>query len=178
MRKLKVLDTFAGVGGFSLGLESTGYYETIAFCEIDKYANMVLDKHWPDIPKFNDIKELRYENGELIQGDKRIKTEIDVICGGFPCVDISICGQKRGLLDENGQTTRSGLWFEYARLINEIKPTWVIIENVRNLLNLGMVQVLKDIDEAGYNCEWNVISARDVGACHLRERIWIVAWKR
>ena len=95
-----------------------------------------------------------------------------------PCQDISTAGLQKGLVDEKGNTTRSGLWFQYKRLIGELRPKWVIIENVRNLVNNGLMQVLKDLDEVGYDCEWQIISARDVGACHLRERIWIVAWPR
>jgi len=160
MNKLKVLDLFSGIGGFSLGLEATGGFETVAFCEIDKHCHKVLNKHWKEVPIYNDVKELTGLYG------------IDVVCGGFPCQDISVAGFKKGITDE----TRSGLWYEYKRIIKEIKPRFVIIENVRNLLNNGLAIVLQDLHEIGYDAEWEVISARTVGAPHLRERLWIVAY--
>lgn len=159
MRKLKVLDLFSGIGGFSLGLERAGL-ETIAFCEIDETAREVLKKHWPKIPIHEDILKLK--------GDK--VTNVDVICGGFPCQDISIAGKGKGL---NGK--RSGLWKEYARLIEEIKPRYAIIENVSNLRSKGLARVMQDLWKIGYDCEWHIISASSVGALHKRERIWIIA---
>ena len=159
--KLKMLDLFSGIGGFSLGLEKSGVIETTAFCEIDDHCRKVLHKHWPNVVKFKDIKDLKVSEGDF-----------DIICGGFPCQDISVAGQKKGITNE----TRSGLWYEYKRIIKEVKPRFVIIENVRNLLNSGLAIVIKDLHEIGYDCEWEIISARSVGACHLRERIWIVAY--
>lgn len=158
--KLKVLDLFSGIGGFSLGLERTGGFETLAFCEIDEHARKVLKKHWPKVPVFEDVKTLRGIEGEF-----------DVICGGFPCQDISVAGKGLGLKGE-----RSGLWKEYARLIKEIKPRYVIIENVANLRSKGLARVMQDLWEIGYDCEWHVISASSVGAFHKRERIWIIAY--
>lgn len=186
---IKVLDLFSGVGGFSHALDQIEHngkkvFETAAFCEWDEDCRKVLDKHWPHIAKFGDVNHLQYLNGNLLytpmslSSTKGIETKIDMIVGGFPCQDISTAGKQKGLIDENGKATRSGLWFQYKRLIGEINPKWVIIENVRNLVNNGLLQVLKDLDEVGYDCEWRVISARDVGACHLRERIWITAWQR
>lgn len=161
--KLKMLDLFSGIGGFSLGLEKSGVIETVAFCEIDEHCRKVLHKHWPGVLKFKDIKDLKPMEGDY-----------DIICGGFPCQDISVAGQKKGITNE----TRSGLWYEYKRIIKEVKPRFVIIENVRNLLNSGLAIVIKDLHEIGYDCEWEIISARSVGACHLRERIWIVAYPK
>ena len=161
MNKLKVLDLFSGIGGFSLGLERTGGFETVAFCEIDKHAQKVLKKHWPKVPIFEDVIELK---------GKDLK-DIDVICGGFPCQDISVAGKQKGLEGE-----RSGLWTEFKRLIKEIKPRYAIIENVANLRSKGLNQVLKDLWEIGYASEWHLISASAVGAPHLRERIWIIAY--
>lgn len=187
--KLKVLDLFSGIGGFSLGLERAGM-ETLALCEIDKDAQKVLKKHWPNTPIFEDIKELstvHIFHGEnyLLEGclepDGRPKlqkhySQIDVICGGFPCQDISVAGKQKGFVNEDGKTTRSGLWFEFKRLIREIKPKYVIIENVANLRSNGLGIVLKDLGEIGYDSEWHIISARSIGAPHLRERIWIIAY--
>jgi DNA (cytosine-5)-methyltransferase 1 len=178
MEKLKVLDLFSGIGGFSLGLERTGGFETIAFCEIDEHCQKVLNNHWPFVPIYDDVERLtknsRYGSSHAptleMQG-------IDIICGGFPCQDISVAGKQKGLINkDNGEATRSGLWFQYKRLIKEIKPKYVIIENVRNLLSNGLGTVLQDLSEIGYDAEWEIISARDVGACHLRERVWIVAY--
>lgn len=163
--QVKVLDLFSGIGGFSLGLERAGM-ETVAFCEIDKHCQKILRKHWPQVPIFDDITKLK-------AGD--MPCEIDLICGGFPCQDISVAGQKKGFKDESGRT-RSGLWEEYKRLIKEIKPRYAIIENVANLRNLGLNQVIKDLWSIGYDCEWHIISARSIGACHLRERVWIIAY--
>lgn len=166
MKKLNCLDIFSGIGGFSLGLERTGGYKTVAFCEIDEHCHKVLKKHWPTTPIFTDVSKLKWNLSE----------EIDVICGGFPCTDISVAGKQKGLNDEFGNVTRSGLWFEYARLIGEIKPRYVIIENVAALRGNGLTRVLQDLRALGYDAEWHIISARAVGAYHLRERIWIIAY--
>lgn len=166
---MKVLDLFSGIGGFSLGLERAGM-ETVAFCEIDKHCHAVLRKHWPKIPIVDDVSKL---DGYTLQ---QTLGRINVICGGFPCTDISIAGKKKGLVDENGNRTRSGLWFEYKRIIGELKPDYVIIENVANLRSNGLVTVLQDLWALGYDAEWHIISARAVGACHLRERCWIIAY--
>jgi DNA (cytosine-5)-methyltransferase 1 len=162
--RLKVLDLFSGIGGFSLGLERAGM-ETVAFCENDEACRLVLKKHWPQIPIFPDIIKLK----------KKHLPEIDVICGGFPCQDVSVAGSKKGFLHGN-KRTRSGLWEEYKRLIKEIKPRYAIIENVANLRNLGLNKVIKDLGSVGYACEWHIISARAIGANHLRERVWIIAY--
>lgn len=162
---LKVLDLFAGIGGFSLGLERTGGFETVAFCEIDKKAQAVLRKHWPDVPIFEDVKEL---NGEQLRATG---IRPDVITGGFPCQDISLAGRGAGLTGE-----RSGLWWQFHRLIEEIKPSWVIIENVSALRSRGLDEVLWSLSEIGYDAEWHCIPASAVGAPHQRDRIWIVAY--
>lgn len=160
---LNVLDLFSGIGGFSLGLERTGGFKTVAFCEIDKHCHKVLNKHWPEVPIFEDVSKLQWKSNW---------SRVDVICGGFPCQDISVAGKQKGIKDE----TRSGLWKHYKRLIREIQPSYVIIENVANLRSNGLVRVLQDLWEVGYDAEWHIISARDIGACHLRERIWIIAY--
>ncbi|MGB6971172.1 MAG: DNA (cytosine-5-)-methyltransferase, partial [Desulfobulbales bacterium] len=161
---LQVLDLFSGIGGFSLGLEKAGF-RTVAFCEIDDFARKKLRQHWPDVPIYEDIKELNYETLKL-DGIKP-----DVIVGGFPCTDISIAGKRAGIEGE-----QSGLWKEFKRLIAEINPQWVIIENVANLRSNGLVTVLQDLREIGFDAEWHIIPASAVGAPHQRERIWIVAY--
>lgn len=158
---MKVLDLFSGIGGFSLGFERVGW-QTVAFCEIDKHCQVVLRSHWPEVIIFDDITKL----------DKsKLSSDIDVICGGFPCQDISVAGHQEGITG-----SRSNLWKEYKRLINEIRPKYAIIENVANLRNNGLVTVLQDLAEIRYNAEWHCISARNVGAPHRRDRIWIIAY--
>ena len=176
MRKLKVLDLFSGIGTFSYAFHRTGEFETVAFCEWDKECHKVLKKNFPGVPIFTDIATITFEKDYLVQGDLRVYIgDVDVIVGGFPCTDASVAGKKKGLFHE-GKITRSGHWVYYKEIIEHVKPRWVLIENVRNLLNLGFASVIKDLHEIGANAEWEVISARDVGACHLRERLWIIAY--
>jgi DNA (cytosine-5)-methyltransferase 1 len=158
---MKILDLFSGIGGFSLGLERAGM-QTVAFCEVDPVCRQVLKKHWPDVPIFEDVKTLSV---------KDIHDTIDVICGGFPCQDISFAGKGAGLAGE-----RSGLWYEYHRLIEEIRPRYVIIENVAALRSRGLDEVLRCLAALGYDAEWHCIPAKAVGAPHQRDRVWIVAY--
>lgn len=158
---MKILDLFSGIGGFSLGLERAGM-QTIAFCEVDPACRQVLKKHWPDVPIFEDVKTLTA---------KDIHDTVDVICGGFPCQDISLAGKGAGLAGE-----RSGLWYEYRRLIEEIHPRYVIIENVAALRSRGLDQILWSLAEIGYSAEWHCIPASAVSAPHQRDRIWIVGY--
>jgi DNA (cytosine-5)-methyltransferase 1 len=161
--KLKVLDLFSGIGGFSYGLEQTGGFETVAFCENNPFCRYVLAKHWPDVPCFDDVRTL---------SQARLRpTVVDVICGGFPCQDIAFAGNKVGMAG-----TQSGLWREYTRLIGELRPALVIVENTTNLLALGMGTVLGELAALGYDAEWECIPARAVGAPHERDRVWIVAY--
>ncbi|MCP4000455.1 MAG: DNA cytosine methyltransferase, partial [Gammaproteobacteria bacterium] len=124
---LHVLDLFSGIGGFSLGLERTGGFKTVAFCEIEAYPRKVLAKHWPDVPQYTDVREL---TGDRLRQDG---ITVDVITGGFPCQDISVAGKGAGIEGE-----RSGLWSEIARLTGEIRPRYVILENVSALLGRGL----------------------------------------
>ncbi|MDX0180873.1 DNA (cytosine-5-)-methyltransferase [Sinorhizobium meliloti] len=165
MTKLRVLDLFSGIGGFSLGLERTGGFETVAFCEIEEFPRRVLKKHWPEVPCYHDVRELTADTL------RRDGIAVDVICGGFPCQDISLAGDGAGLEGE-----RSGLWFEYSRLISEIRPRFIIVENVAALLSRGHGRVLGDLAALGYDAEWHCIPASAVGAPHRRDRIWIVAY--
>jgi len=139
--------------------------ETVAFCEYDEKCRQVLSKHWPDIPQYNDVRTLTKEQ---LDNDG---ISIDVICGGFPCVDISNAGRQEGLDGE-----RSGLWSEYARLIGELRPRYALIENVSALLIRGLDRVLSDLAQIGYDAEWHCIPASCVGAPHRRDRIWIIAY--
>ena len=151
-------ELFAGIGGFSLGLERAGM--TCKWqVEIDPYATAVLKKHWPDVPKHNVV--LTFPP----QGDY----SVDLICGGFPCQDISYAGKGAGLAG-----SRSGLWHEFARVIGEIRPRYVLVENVAALLTRGMGDVLGTLASLGYDAEWHVIPASAVGAPHRRDRVWII----
>ena len=168
--KLKILDLFSGLGGFSLGLERTGHFETVAFCDNDKYSNLLLQKHWKGVKIYNDVKELK--------GEEIIKEHgtIDIVVGGFPCQPFSIAGARKGT-DDNRH-----LWPEMFRIIKELKPRWVIGENVKGLVNLqnGLVfeTVCTDLEGEGYEVRAFNIPAAGVGAPHRRERIWIVANSR
>ena len=172
MDKLRVLDLFAGIGGFSLGLERTGGFETVAFCEIESYPQKVLAKHWPGVPIYDDVREL---TAERLVADG---IGVDVITGGFPCQDISVSGNQAGI----GEGTRSGLWSECARLLGELRPRYAIFENVTALLSgdngRWFEQVLWDISQVGYDAEWHCIPASSVGAPHNRDRVWILAYPK
>lgn len=165
MKKLKVLDLFSGIGAFSLGLERAGM-ETVAFCETDQNCRKVLMKHWPHIHIWGDVKTITKTSL-----DRYVPHKIDLICGGFPCQDISVAGKKKGLKGE-----RSGLWYQFKRLIKEIRPRYALIENVANLRRNGLAQIIQDLWAIGYVGEWHILSARSVGAPHLRERVWIIAY--
>jgi len=165
MRKLRVLDLFSGIGGFSLGLERTGGFETVAFCEVDPFCRRVLATHWPKVPCYNDV---RFLSARALD---RAGIQIDVICGGFPCQDISLVGNGAGL---DGK--RSGLWSELSRLVAEIGPAFVIIENVSALRSRGLEIVLGRLNALGYDAEWHCIPACALDAPHERDRIWIVAY--
>lgn len=167
MDKLRVLDLFSGIGGFSLGLERTGGFETVAFCEIEPFPRKVLAKHWPEVPIYDDVRTL---TAERLAADG---IAVDVICGGFPCQDISFAGRGAGLAGE-----RSGLFYQVARLIGEMGPRFVVLENVGALLSRGLDAVLGTLASIGYDAEWHCIPASAVGAPHRRDRIWIVAYPR
>ena len=137
---------------------------TAAFCEIEPYCRAVLAKHWPGVPIYEDIRTL---SADTLRRDG---IAVDAICGGFPCQDLSHAGKRAGLEGE-----RSGLWGEYRRLIGEIRPRFVIVENVPGLLSLGMGTVLGDISALGYDAVWDCVPASALGACHRRDRVWIIA---
>ena len=165
MNKLRVLDLFSGIGGFSLGLERTGGFETVAFCEIEEFPRKVLAKHWPNVPCYRDVREL---TAERLAADG---IAVDVICGGFPCQDLSTSGSGLGLDGE-----RSGLWREYFRLVCEIRPQFIIVENSPELLDGWLGQVVGPLAKIGYDAEWECIPASAIGAPHRRDRIWLTAY--
>lgn len=164
---MRVLDLFSGIGGFSLGLERAGF-TTVAFCEIEPFCQKVLKKRWPHVPIYDDVRSLC---AERLRADGI--GDIDVICGGFPCTDVSIAqGRNRKGLDGE----QSGLWREYARLIGELRPRFVIVENTPGLLSLGMGDVLGDLAGIGYDAEWFCVPAASIGAPHIRDRLWMVCY--
>ena len=156
---------FAGIGGFELGLErGIPNSKTVWQIEQNKYCQTILQKHWPDATIYDDIREIDYD---------KIQT-VDIICGGFPCQDISAAGKGKGI--EHGD--RSSLWRQMHRLINHLQPRVAVLENVPALLwrNRGMHIVLQDLASIGYDAEWCTISARQFGAPHLRKRVFVVAY--
>ena len=159
---LKVLDLFSGIGGFSLGLESTGYFETVAFCEKDEFCKKVLQKHWSQLKIYDDVRSL-YDT----------KIQADVVTGGFPCQSISQAGLQKGRADDRW------LWNEMFDVIKQVKPRWVIGENVQNIVNIeeGMVlrQVQNDLEGEGFKVQCFIIPASGIGAWHNRNRVWILA---
>jgi len=157
---LRHVDLFSGIGGFALAARWAGL-ETIQFVEIDPYCQKVLRKHWPDVPIHDDITTL----------DGTQFKDIFLITGGFPCQDISIAGKGAGIDGE-----RSGLWTELHRIISEVRPRYALIENVPALTFRGGTRVIGDLTEIGYDAEWQIVGADDVGAPHRRKRIWIVAY--
>ena len=162
---MKVLDLFSGIGGFSLGLERAGM-ETVAFCEFDEHAQKVLRKHWPGVPIHSDIRELNA---------KQYRGTVDVICGGFPCQDLSTAGKQVGFSGE-----RSSLYGEMLRVIGECMPRYAIFENVTGLLTgdsgRWFGQFLYDLAQIGFDAEWHCVSASDIGAQHHRDRVWVIAY--
>lgn len=158
-----VLDLFSGIGGFSLGLQRAGM-RTVAFCEIDPFCRQVLRRHWPKTPIYHDIHQL---TARRLHHDNI--NHIDLICGGYPCQPFSVAGKQRGQRDPRH------LWPEMSRLIRELRPRWVICENVAGHVELGLDAVLADLDDSGYTATPFVIPACAVGAPHRRDRVWIVA---
>ena len=151
---------FAGIGGFDLGLERAGM--TCRWqVEIDPFCRAVLAKHWPEVPRYDDVRTVGVDTLE----------RVDVLCGGFPCQDISDAGRRVGI-----GGARSGLWSEYARLIGELRPRYVLVENVTALLVRGFGRVLADLAARRYDAEWDCLPASAFGAPHRRDRIWILAY--
>ncbi len=168
MQKFKILDLFSGLGGFSLGLERTGRYKTVAFCEIDKYCTLLLQKHWKGVKIYNDVKKITKEGFEA----DGIESP-DIITGGFPCQPFSVAGKQKGTDDDRH------LWPEMFRIIKAFKPRFVIGENVPGIVNIqdGVVfeTVCTDLESQGYEVQPFNIPAAAVGAPHQRKRIWIIA---
>lgn len=155
---MKVLGLFSGVGGFELGLQRAGF-DISAMCEIEEPATRVLNKNFPNVPIFDNVKTLHLKGGEY-----------DVMCGGFPCQDISVGGKGAGITGE-----RSGLWKEYLRLIDEGRPKYAIIENVFAILGRGIEVVLHDLAQIGFDATWTIYDSKFFGVPQRRRRVYIVA---
>jgi len=164
IQRLRVLELCAGIGGFGLSAEMVGGYEIVGQVEIDRFCQAVLAKHWPDVRRMGDIRE--------VVGDEF--GEIDLVCAGFPCQPNSMAGKRRGRTDERW------LWPEIARVVRTAQPQWVVLENVPGLLSVdaggGFADVLRDLAALGYRAGWGVWGAADVGAPHQRDRVFIVGY--
>lgn len=160
---------FTGIGGIDLAFQWAGF-EIAWQVEIDGYCNRVLDRHWPAVARYRDVRGITGRSGK---GWRRYASVpgVDVLAGGFPCTDISVAGRGAGIREG----TRSGLWFEFARLIGELRPRVVLLENVAAITSRDGTVVAGDLAALGYAASWGVISAADAGAPHLRERWWCVA---
>ena len=157
-----MLDTFAGIGGFSYAATKlVGGYRTTQFIEIDPFCQKILKKHFPNTPIHDDIRTFTAR-----------PFQYDVITGGFPCQDISVAGRREGITEES----RSGLFYELMRVIRMVRPKFIVLENVAAILNNGLDIILGELSEAGYDAEWSIISASSLGACHRRSRWWLVAY--
>jgi DNA (cytosine-5)-methyltransferase 1 len=197
---MRHLDLFSGIGGFALAARWVGW-ETVGFCEIDPFCQRVLRKHWPEVPLFEDVRKLYRFANEMVEcphgcddvwcelceqhyfecectGPAQFEEEVgevNIITAGFPCQDISlmreVSGEGKGI-----EGKRSGLWTETERLIGILRPEIAVLENVKALTVRGLGRVLGDMAAIGYDCEWNCIPARYVGAPHQRDRIFIVAY--
>lgn len=161
---MKFISLFAGIGGLDLGLERAGM-ECVAQVEIDDFCQKVLTKNWPNVPKFKDVRNVGKHN----------LPAADLICGGFPCQDVSLAGERAGL-----EGKRSTLWSEFYRIVCEIRPRWVVIENVSGLLSSDNGEfarkIFRELATSGYDAEWRIIRAADFGAPHIRERVFIIAY--
>lgn len=161
---VRIGSLFSGIGGFELGLErAIPQAQTIWQVEQDEFCQRILQKHWPSATIYDDVKNINKHN----------VAPIDILCGGFPCQDISIAGQGKGIIKDE---TRSGLFWEMHRIINELRPRVAVLENVPAITFRGGLEVLGSLAQIGYDAEWVVISAREFGAPHKRERWFCVAY--
>lgn len=162
MNEPTVGSLFSGIGGIDLAFERAGF-RIVFQVEIDEYCTRILEQHWPDVARYRDVKEC---------GSRNLPA-VDVLAGGFPCQDISNAGKKAGIKEG----TRSGLWIEFARIIGEIRPAVVLLENVAAITSRDGIKVISDLTEMGYDAEWGIIPASAVGAPHERKRWFCVAYR-
>ncbi len=155
---LTIGSLFSGIGGLEFGLELAGFGPVIWQCEADLFCRSVLESHWPGVERYEDVRDLSRP------------PKADLICGGFPCQDISSAGKGAGLAGE-----RSGLWFEFARIVDEVRPEWVVVENVASGAHRWVDAVCRELGRLCYATLPIPLSAADVGASHLRRRVFVVA---
>ena len=164
---MRVLDLFSGIGGFAYAGQLLGGFTTIDFVELDSYCQQVLRKNFPNVPIHDDIN--------TFDTSTRFG-EYDLITAGFPCQDLSSAGKQAGLREG----TRSSLFYRVMQIARQVRPKYILLENVANTIShangQSFQQILYEIAKSGYNAEWGIVSARDVGGCHLRKRIWIIAY--
>ena len=159
--KYRLGSLFSGIGGFELGFEMTGQFETVFQVEINEFCRRILEKHWQNVARYTDAKTVGKHN----------LPRCDILIGGFPCQDVSVAGRGAGLAG-----SRTSLWWEFHRIISEIRPRVVVLENVPGLATRGLNTVIAALSALGYDAEWQTVSAASVGAPHLRERYFIVAY--
>lgn len=165
MTELTHLSLFSGIGGLDLAAEWAGF-RSVGQCEWADYPTKVLEKHWPDVPRWRDIRTLTGDDFYARTG----RRSVTVISGGFPCQPFSVAGKRRGKEDDRY------LWPEMCRVISEIQPSWIVGENVPGIVNLALDTVLSDLESQGYTCQTFIIPACGVDAPHRRERICIVGY--
>lgn len=163
VERLGVLDLFSGIGGFSLGLERTGGFQTAAFCENHPYARRILAQRWPGVPCYDDVRAINRKSVRHLA--------VNTVTAGFPCQDISDAGSRAGIEGE-----RSGLWFEVERITDELRPDWLLLENVAAILGRGLDRVLGSLAALGYDAWWDCVRASDLGYPHERDRWFLVAY--
>jgi len=163
MEKIKILDLFSGIGGFSYAAEQlVGGYKTEAFCEIDPFCQKILKKNFPNVPIYDDVKELKDDTTRL--------RGINIVCGGFPCQPFSLASSKR-----KGTEDDRFLWGEMFEIAQKVRADWIIGENVNGLVSMGLDQILSQLEDNNYTTRVFNIPASSVGADHLRQRLWIIA---
>lgn len=167
-----MLSLFSGVGGLDLAAMEAGI-ETVALCEIEPYPTKILEKRFPGVKIYDDVRSITRDR---LEADGILP--INIIAGGFPCQDLSVAGQQKGLTDEEGNITRSGLWFKMFEIIQEVRPTWVVVENVRGAVNIALDTVTSNLESEGYEVRSIVIPACAFGAPHQRERLFIVGYSQ
>ena len=158
---IKIGSLFSGIGGFELGLErAIPGSKTIWQCEQDAFCQKILAKHWPDAIIYDDVRTIKNQ-----------VEPIDILCGGFPCQDISIAGLQRGIHEGN----KSSLWWEMHRIIGILEPRIIVLENVAAITSVGGTDVIGSLAQIGYDCQWSIISASQCGAPHRRNRWFCIA---
>mgnify|MGYP003671801505 FL=1 len=168
---MKVGSLFSGVGGFDLGLERSGH-EIVWQVEYDKQARSILRKHWPDVKIYNDVQQVGGKDGEA---GRDVLEEVDLICGGVPCQDLSVAGHRRGL-----DGSKSGLWYEFHRILEECRPKYCLVENVPGLFssNKGrdMEVLVRGLEELGYQWQYRILDSQYFGVPQRRRRVFIVGY--